>query len=307
MRSTAFAFAVGMFLVLPRSAHAQPTPHYTSAAMMGETPVAVETAWRTTRAGRSATVVARLSGRPLSLHDGATVETAIAASGDRLCVALIHGGDAGPFTRAFLVHRDGTELVLDATVEIPRELAIADGRPRFPASVLVAATPRGFAVMVQHQERDPSANVVTTLTVLGNDGSVVEATHGVAVPWALAALSSDADGYQLAVSWGGSGTGSMRVCLVHLSALGAPTEHPWWASPAMPPSDVQLLRTSDGATVAAWMDPSGAIVGQRWAAPGRWSAEPAAPIRYGAVDRGATAWVLTERAGAVTVISARTP
>jgi len=311
MRSTVSALAFGVLLALfPRGALAQPTPHYTSAALMGtgtttEALVTVETEWRTTPSGRSTTVVARLAARSLSLHEGATVDTAIAAQGDHLCVATIHGGDRGAFARAWLVHRDGGQLILDAVVGIPRELAIADGRPRFPASVLVAATAQGFAVMVQHQERDPSANVVTTLTVLANDGRVAEATHVVAVPWALSALVADGDGYQLAVSYGGSGTGTLRLCLVHLSGAGSPTEHPWWASPAMPPSDVQLLHTSDGATVAAWMDPTGAVVGQRFSAPGRWSAEPPAPVRYGAVDDGAAAWMLTERAGAVTVISAR--
>ncbi len=297
-----------LLTLLPATALAQPTPHYTSAAMMRETPVTVETAWRVDRAGRHASVVAQLEGASLRVHDGATVETAIAASGDHLCIALIHGGDSGPFARALLLHREGSGLALDATVEIPRELATEDRRPRFPAGVLVASTSRGFAVMVQHQERDPSANVVTTLTVLGESGATIEATHRVAVPWALSALVADGDGYQLAVSWGGWGdahAGTQRICLVHLTAEGTPTEHPWWASPFVPPTDVQLLHTADGATVVAWLGTGGAIEGGRWTAPGRWSAEPPTPTRYGTVERGASAWTLTEREGVIAVVSAR--
>lgn len=285
---------------------AQPEVHYSLAALVGDSPVRVETEWAMGRRGRTATVVATLGASSLSLHDGETVRTAIGSSGDHLCVVLIHGGDEHPSVRALLLHRDGPRLVLDATVPISRDLAIADRRPRFPADALVAATPSGFAVMVQHQERDTSADVVTTLTELGLDGAERVATHRVAVPWALAALVRDGDGYQLAVRWGGWGdahAGTQRVCLVHLSADGTPTEHPWWASPFIAPSEVQLLRSA-GATVVTWLDEgTGAVMGTRWTAPGGWSREPPAPDELGRVSGDASAWVVVERGGAVEVVS----
>lgn len=311
MRRSVLALLLSLACLLGRSPHAsaQPPTHFLHAAALSDAVARVETEWSSGSRGRSARVEARVGEGPvLVLHDGATVRTAVAGDGERLCVVVYHGGDDDPFARALLAHRDGDHLVLDHTVTIPSALATADRRPRFPADALVAATPRGFAVMVQHQERDPSADVVTTLTVLGADGTEIEATHRVAVPWALGALVRDGEGYQLAVLWGGWGSsmaGTARVCLVHLSATGEPTEHPWWASPAIAVGDVHLLRTSDGATTAAWLDEDGVVVGHRWPSPGGWSVEPPAPETIGTPASDAVAWTLVERDGRAEVVAAR--
>ncbi|MDQ3036357.1 MAG: hypothetical protein M3Y87_28415, partial [Myxococcota bacterium] len=55
--------------------------------------VTVTTTWRESGDQRAARVTASLAaGREVELHDGATVRTAIAASGDTLLVVAYHGG-----------------------------------------------------------------------------------------------------------------------------------------------------------------------------------------------------------------------
>jgi hypothetical protein len=307
MRSSVLGLLGFLFFVSPSLAAAQPDSTLLRAVMVGDGVARVETAWTTSARGRRARVTARVGEGPeLVVHEGVTVRAAVAGDADHLCIVLYHGGDTDPFARALLFRREGTTLVLEHTVAIPRDLAIADRRPRFPADAVVASTPRGFAVMVQHQERDPTANVVTTLTVIGSDGAEVEATHVVAVPWALADLVHAGDGYELAVLWGGwdaSMAGSARVCLVHLTAEGSPTEHPWWASPAVPLTSIELLRTTDGATTVAWTDESGVAVGTRWSGRGGWSVEPPPPVPLG--RPGGAPWTLLEVDGAPVVMVAR--
>lgn len=304
MRSSVLALV--LFFAHPVAA--QPMTHEVHAAALGDGVARIETEWSEVRRLRTSRVTARLGEGPtVELHAGATVRTAVASAADQLCVVAFHGGDEAPFARAILAHREGDHVVVDHTSEIPRALAIADGRPRFPAGALVTATPRGFAVMVQHQERDPTRNVVTTLTVLGPDGSEVDATHVVAVPWALGALVRDGDGYQLAVLFGGSGhEGTACFCLVHLDDTGRPTEHPWWASPFLPVGAGQLLRRADGSTLLAWLDASGEhVVGSRWTTRGGWAVPPAPPQPLFDVPPGAVAWTLVERAGELAFLVAQ--
>lgn len=293
-------------------ARAQPADAWSHALALGDATGRIDVAWHTRGSRRSATVTARVAGpdgRPgpvLELHDGPTVRTAAAADGERACVVVLHGGDEHPFVRAHLLAREDMRLVRTHQVDIPIALGSADRRPRFPAEAVVTSTPRGFAVMVQHQERDTSADVVTTLTVLGDDGTEVEATHVVAVPWALADLVWSGEGYHLAVLWGGfseATAGTARINLVRLDAAGTPREHPWWASAFVPVTEVELAWVA-GEVVATWRD-GATIVGNRWATSGGWSVEPPAPETFATLPADAVAWTLTVRAGAPTVIAAR--
>jgi hypothetical protein len=264
--------------------------------------VTVTTTWRTDGAARSSRVVASLSGgREVLLHDGATVRTALAATGDTLVVVVYHGGPHA-LARALFAHVRAGALTPGARVDLARDLA--SRRPALrPASALVAPTPDGFTVLLQEQDtRDPSADVLTTMTRLGRDGAVVEAPRQVAIPWALGALAWDGRGYHVAVLWGGWGTehaGTARVCLVTLSTAGAPEQHPWWASEFDSVSDVQLVqRAGGGAMLLVWRRGDGERVAMHASsAPGGWSVEPAPAIDVARVAPGAPFVAIAEGDG----------
>ncbi|AKF08085.1 hypothetical protein [Sandaracinus amylolyticus] len=280
-----FAFLVSLALAVPTVVLAQPVP-------MGPTRevraldaglVSVTTTWSEARGRRAARVTASLgAARPLVLHDGATVRTAIGGERDALLVVAFHGGEHA-FVRARLARVvEGGALSAGPTLELSREHAAR--RPTLrPAAALVATTPDGFTVLVQEQDtRSPDADVVTTMTRIAHDGALIEAPRVVAIPWALGALAWNGRGYHLAVLWGGWGTehaGTARVCLVTLSEQGAPQEHPWWASTFDALSDVQLARRDDGAMVLVWRRGDAlAVMAHVSSAPGRWGAEPAPAI-----------------------------
>lgn len=250
--------------------------------------VTITTTWAEARGRRSARVTASLPAQvqPLVLHDGPTVRTVVAGDRDALLVVAYHGGER-PFARAILARLERGALRAGPTIELSREIAARRDSLR-PAAALVAPTPEGFTVLVQEQDvRDPSADVVTTMTRIARDGTLIEAPRQVAIPWALGALAWNGRGYHLAVLWGGWGpehAGSARICLVTLSEQGAPQQHPWWATPFDAVSDVQLAQRADGAMVLAWRRGDGrAVMTHISSAPGRWSVEPPAPVELAAI------------------------
>lgn len=298
--------ALACITLAPTAGQAQAPDGWSHAVPVEHGTGRVDVAWSAGPRRTARVTAVGPDGATLVLHDGATVRTAVDVAAGRLCVVAYHGGDDHPFADAHLAHLEGRAWVEDVVVHLPIEAGTADRRPRFPASALVAATPHGFAVMLQHQERDTSADVVTTLTVLGADGAEVEATHVVPVPWALADLVWSGDGYHLAVIWGGwSGTtdGRVRINLVRLDASGSPTEHPWWASPAVLLTEVELAYVG-GAVTVGWRD-GRRVVGGRWTASGGWSAEPPAPDELGAIPSDAVAWTLAVRADRLEVVAPR--
>lgn len=283
MRVIAVAFVVALLAAAPAAAQPIPEGPTRDVRALDAGLVTVTCTWRSAGGRRSARLVAALAGgREIVLHEGATVRTALAAAGDTLLVVAYHGGERA-FARAHFAHvRDG-RLVAGATVELARDLAAR--RPALrPASALVAPTPEGFTVLLQEQDTSqPSADVVTTMTRVTRDGTIVEAPTQVAIPWALGALAWDGRGYHLAVLWGGWGTehaGTARACLVTLTPAGTPEQHPWWASEFDTLSDVQLVqRAGGGAMLLVWRRGDGRRVAMHVSsAPGRWGAEPAPAI-----------------------------
>ncbi|UJR79307.1 hypothetical protein [Sandaracinus amylolyticus] len=279
-----FSILLSLALGLPSLALAQPVPIGPTREVraLDAGLVTVTTTWSEARGRRAARVTASLgAARPLVLHDGATVRTAIGGDRDALLVVAFHGGER-PFVRAHLTRVDGGALIAGPSLELARDEAAR--RPTLrPAAALVATTPEGFTVIVQEQDtRDPNADVVTTMTRIARDGALIEAPRVVAIPWALGALAWNGRGYHLAVLWGGWGAqhaGTARVCLVTLSEQGAPQQHPWWASAFDSLSDVQLVRRADGAMVLGWRrgDALG-VMAHVSSTPGGWGAEPAPAI-----------------------------
>lgn len=279
VRSLLLASIAVLSFVAPALAQPSPLGPTREVRALDSGLVTVTTTWRESEGQRSARVTASLlGGSEVALHDGATVRTAIAAAGDTLLVVAYHGGPRA-FARAVLAHVREGALVTGPSVELARDLAAGRASLR-PASAVVASTPEGFTVLLQEQDtRDPSADVVTTMTRIARDGSMIEAPRQVAIPWALGALAWDGRGYHLAVLWGGWGTehaGSARVCLVTLSPAGAPEQHPWWASEFDALSDVQLVqRAGGGAMLVVWRRGDGRRIAMHAStAVAGWSVEP---------------------------------
>lgn len=264
--------------------------------------VTVTTTWRESRGRRGALVTASLAGAPaITLHDGATVRTALAAAGDTLVVVAFHGGEHA-FARALFAHVRGGALTRGATVELDRAIAARRDTLR-PAAALAAPTPEGFTILVQEQDvSSPSADVVTTMTRLARDGAIVAAPAQVAIPWALAALAWDGRGYHLAVLWGGWGAehaGTARACLVTLTPAGQPEQHPWWATGFDALSDVQLVRRADGgAMLLVHRRGDGRTIAlHESTGVGSWGTEPPPSVDVGHVEPSAPFVAIVEGPG----------
>lgn len=273
-------------------------------AIVGTTLVAVDDVWSSGARGRSARVTAHTEGRELVLHDGPTVRMATAGRDDALAVVLFHGGD-DPFARVLVSRLEADHLAPPVTVELDRSVARGRSDRLRPAVAVTAATADGFVVVLEEQEPDPTAAVVTTLTRLDAHGVIVEATHPVAVPWQLAAIAANGDGYELVVTYGGGGTPdapTARACVVHLGSNGEPTEHPWWASTddAMAEIHVVLLGTT---IVVGWRSEDGVTVREtRWPSRGAWGHAPTAIATLGRVAPD-EAYTIAVRDGAPVVVT----
>lgn len=309
MRSLALALALGaLVLALAALAQAQP-PAYGSRELVvaGRVPILLDTIWTAGRSGRTARVVASLDDQERTLYAGATVRTAAAARPDALAVVAFHGGEA-PFVRVLVSPVGGGGLGEPVSVELDRSAARGRSETLRPAAALVTSTRDGFAILVQEQEADPTADVVTTLTRIDRAGAVVEPTHVVAIPWQLAALvARDEGGYELGVVYGAGSTPEApraRACVVALGPTGEPTEHPWWASGDDAYAEVALALDA-GALVVAWRAADGTTVAStRWTADGRWSVPPSAEAisSLGTIAPDA-AFALVVRDGAVAIVT----
>lgn len=312
MRTLAWAFTVAALVlglvVLAALARAQPSASYATRELLvaAAGAITVDTAWSTTRSGRTARVTATLAGHERRMFDGATVRTAAAARDDALAVVVFHGGDA-PFARVLVAQLEGGRIEVPVPVELDRSAARARSATLRPAAAVVASTGDGFAVLLQEQESDPTADVVTTLTRLDAAGAILEATHAVGVPWQLAALlGRDDGGYELAVLYGSGSSpdeARARACIVSLGATGEPTEHPWWASGDDAYAEVRLLRAPSGELVVAWRGrDETTISATRWTADGGWGAAPADVTMLGSVGPGEP-FALASGDGDVTIVT----
>jgi hypothetical protein len=204
--------------------------------------------------------------------EGRTVRTAAAAVGDVVALGYYHGGPE-PFAGVVLV-----DLSTSARTDVPIPLAGGATSPLRPAALVIAAEPGGFALVLQEQQPDPSADVASTFARVGLDGSWVSAPHRAAIPWGLAALAVGERGeYELGVlfgGWGDAQAGHARVCVVTLTADGTPREHPWWATPSVALTDLRMTRGPAGLELF-YRTAAGELRRARFAADGGWGQEPA--------------------------------
>jgi hypothetical protein len=126
----------------------------------------------------------------------------------------------------------------------PLTFARTSKRKEAPFAIAAAATPDGFAIFYQQVETaDPTA-AHTYLLQLTAGGEVAAAPTEIAVPWALADVIWDGDGYHLALIYAGGGDG-MRLSMVHLTRDGRPQGHPDWATAPGIIADVHLTTVGD--------------------------------------------------------------
>jgi hypothetical protein len=206
----------------------------------------------------------------LRVYEGRTVRTAAAAAGDVVALGYYHGGPE-PFAGVVLVDLGrGTR----ATVALPVAGAAS---PHRPAGLVTAAEAAGFAVVLQEQEADPSADVISTFARIGLDGAWLTAPRRAGIPWGLAALAAGPDGtYELAVLFGGWGQGQpgqARICVVTLSAYGTPTEHPRWASANTTLTDVRIAAGAGGIDLF-YRSTDDLVRHHHFASDGSWGREP---------------------------------
>ena len=234
-------------------------------------PVLVDVRWIEGSPRRAEVDLVRGAAR-LRAYDGRTVRTAAAAVGDVVALGYYHGGPE-PFAGLVLV-----DLIAGTRTAVELPVAGATS-PHRPAGLVIAAEPSGFAVVLQEQQADPSADVLSTFARIGLDGVWRTAPHPVAIPWGLAALAATpAGGYELAVlfgGWGGAPSGQARVCVVSLTAEGSPTEHPWWASANATLTDVRLAASSAGIDLF-YRATDDIVRHHHFAADGHWGSEPPA-------------------------------
>jgi hypothetical protein len=270
-------------------------------------PALVTTAWREERGQRRATIAVERGAARATLHEGATVRTAVASSGDVILVTAFHGGDRA-FARAFTAELRGGAWSVRPPVDLARD-PDAVRRGLRPAAAIASPSPGGFTIVLQEQDAgSPDADVVTTMSRVALDGTLAAAPHAIAVPWALAALAWNGRGYHLAVLYGGGGApGTACICLVTLSEAGAPEQHPWWASPFDAVGDVQLVARADGAVELVWREGDGrAIAAATWSTVGHWGQAPPPPRRVATLEPG-EAFAAVHRGGELRLATLASP
>lgn len=234
-------------------------------------PVVVDARWIEGTPRRAEVDLVRGATR-VRAFEGRTVRTAAAAVGDVVALGYYHGGPE-PFAGVVLVD-------LATGARLTAELPVAGAQsPHRPAGLVIAAEAAGFAIVLQEQQSDPSADVLSTFARVGLDGAWQTAPHHVGIPWGLAALAAAPGGtYELAVLFGGWGqgqAGQARICVVSLSADGAPTEHPWWASANATLTDVRLAAGATGIDVF-YRSTDDVVRRHHFASDGSWGREPEA-------------------------------
>jgi len=220
--------------------------------------------------------------RPIQVHEGPAVVTAVATRGNTVLVAMVHAG-ARSFARLVLadIGPDG-RLAAREAIDAPRR---NDG-DFAPASVVACPDPEGFTVLWQEPSaRDPRSDVRTYMARIASDGSWLQRPAVVEVPWALAAIAHNGHGYHLALYFD-TEAGVTRVCLVTLTAAGVPEQHPWWASAAGPTDEVQLAVRGDRVLAFYRGGPGGdRLLSADVTAVGQWGAEPGAARAQGEIRR----------------------
>lgn len=167
---------------------------------------------------------------------------------------LVYAGDAA----ATVVAGHGLVVVpYEVSGDKPFRVRIAEGgklrepiafaRPgkadNSPFAVAATATPDGFAIFYQEVQNDDATAAHTYLLEL--DGAGKPGTpREIPVPWALADVVWNGDGFHLALIYAGGGDG-MRLSMVATTKDGQPRGHPDWASAAGTVMDVHLVKVGD--------------------------------------------------------------
>ncbi len=135
--------------------------------------------------------------------------------------------------------------VLDGTdAGKPRAIERKGKRADVPYAIAMTSTPTGFTIFFQEIEAQSSNEAHTYMAELDADGKPTGAAKEVQIPWALADVAWNGDGYQLALIYAGT-----RLSMVGVAKDGMPQQHPDWASEAGAIGDVHLV--ADGAKIHA--------------------------------------------------------
>jgi len=234
-------------------------------------------------------------GRTQVVHRGPPVRTAVAVHGNNVLVAMVNGGES-PFVKVSLAAPGAEPRSYDVTRP-------SLGNTVSPSAVVAADDPEGFTVLWQEEPRDSAGRSASSAMVkVSADGTHRSTPTVAAVPWSLGALAWNGHGYHLAVFYDGSQQGQTRLCLVTLSPTGNPEQHPWWASPAGDPQDVQMLATAEGMVVVYRGGADGTHVYTFTSSQvGQWGQEAPAPRELGRVG-GAEPFAAVLASGAPAVV-----
>ncbi len=171
---------------------------------------------------------------PLVERRGASA-TLVAGHGGVLVATATYDTGADRFSARLLRHAGGQWTLGDAhTVARPA------APPGQPFGVSASATADGFAVFFQElDQRDPTL-ARTFLAHLAPDGTPRGPAAEIPVPWGIADVTWNGNGYHVALIYPGQGDG-MRLSMVSLDASGRPQQHPDWSSAAGLVMDVHLV------------------------------------------------------------------
>lgn len=238
-------------------------------AALGEGVAQVRTVWSPeaernigqVRIGRAAAV---------ELHRGSPVAAAIvsgAAEGHPS--VLVAWAESAPRGASRFWVRLYTADGWQPAVRVQRPGASGD-----PYAVVGTATPGGYDVFFQELNGSGATTYRARITAAG---TATGAAEPLAIPWGLAAVAWNGNGYHLALIFPGGGS-APRLSMVTLSPAGAPQQHPDWASAAGMVSEVHLAQR--GTRVIAFFRGGAGdrMIERDVTRVGPWGREPGAPI-----------------------------
>ncbi|NVB78732.1 MAG: hypothetical protein HOV81_10090 [Kofleriaceae bacterium] len=189
----------------------------------------------TTGGGKKSGVVLEAGkAKPTTLYQGEAASTLEVGHGKTVLALLVDDAN-GPFRVHVLDGSDAGKA---------RVIARKGKRNDLPYAVAMTATPTGFTIFFQELEAQNANEAHTYMAELDKDGKPTGDAKEVAIPWALADVAWNGDGYQLALYYTADGSGA-RLSMVGLSKEGAPLQHPDWASQPGAITDVHLVASGE--------------------------------------------------------------
>lgn len=184
----------------------------------------------TTGGGKSSGVVLEAGKAKATLYKGEAASTLKVGHG-KTVVAVLADDAKAPFRVHVLTGTDAGK---------PRTIARPTKRVDIPYAVAMTPTPAGFTIFFQEIEAQHANEAHTYMVELDKDGKPTGAAKEVQIPWALADVAWNGNGYQLALFYTGDYSGA-RLSMVGLSKDGTPLQHPDWASQPGAITDVHLV------------------------------------------------------------------